>query len=156
MPSMDEEREVLKTGVFLAVFSAALLVGVGLFWGFPWQVSLLFVVVSVAIAGLISGMTLAGVRSAARRKVLTHGALVTWAGRNEGRFGTAVAEFTGDAQGWEVAASPRFRGELLAVGRPQGVEVGVACSVEDVGEAGTAVTAVLWRQTHTTSATRDA
>lgn len=41
--------------------SSALLVGVGLFWGFPWQMSLLLVVVSVAIAGLISGMTLAGV-----------------------------------------------------------------------------------------------
>lgn len=97
MPSMDEEREVLKTRVFLAVFSSALLVAVGLFWGFPWQVSLLFVVVSFAIAGLISGMTLAGVRSAARRKALTHGALVMWASRNEGRFGTTVAEFTGDA-----------------------------------------------------------
>lgn len=145
MPSMDEEREVLKMGVFLAVFSSALLVAVGFFWGFPWQVSLLLVVVSFAIAGLISGMTLAGVRSAARRKALTHGALVMWASRNEGRFGTTVAEFTGDAQGWELSASPRFRGELLAVGRPQGVEVGLACSVEDVGEAGTAVTVVLVR-----------
>lgn len=31
------------------------------------------------------------------------------------------------------------------MGRPQGVEVGVACSVEDVGEAGTVVTVVLVR-----------
>ncbi|MFI1485484.1 hypothetical protein [Streptomyces sp. NPDC020747] len=145
MPSIDEEREVLKSGVFIAVFSSALLVVVGLFWGFPWQALLLLVVVSVAIGGLISGMTLADVRSAARRKALTHGALTTWAGRNGGSFGTTVAAFTGDAQGWESPASPRFRGELLAVGRPQGVEVGVACCVEDVGEAGTAVTAVLVR-----------
>ncbi|WAU81928.1 hypothetical protein O1Q96_20340 [Streptomyces sp. Qhu-G9] len=145
MPSTDDEREVLTSGVHLAVFSTVLLVVIGLVWDFPWQALVLFVVASVAVSGLITVMTLADVQRAAQRRAMTQGALVTWAGRNGGSFVTTSAALTGDVQRWELPASPRFRGELLAVGRCQGIEVGVACSIEDVGEVGTSITAVLLR-----------
>ncbi|MER6134234.1 hypothetical protein [Streptomyces sp. NPDC001815] len=145
MPSTDDEREALTTGVHLAAFPTVLLVVIGLVWDVPWQVTVLFVVASVAVSGLITVMTLGYVRSAAQRKAMTQGALDTWAGRNGGTFGTNPAALASDVQGWELPTSPRFRGELLAVGRCQGIEVGVACSIEDVGEAGTSITAVLLR-----------
>ncbi|MFJ4467691.1 hypothetical protein ACIP2X_09495 [Streptomyces sp. NPDC089424] len=143
MPSRDEEREVRRAGVLLAAVSAAVLVVAGLFFGFPWQVSLLLVVVSAVTAVVITWMTLGQVRRSAQRKAQTQSILSAWADLNEGRFGTASAAFTGGTPRWELPASPRFSGELLAVGRRDGVEVGVVCSMEDRGEAGVALTTVM-------------
>ncbi|MFJ6901899.1 hypothetical protein [Streptomyces hokutonensis] len=39
-----------------------------------------------------------------------------------------MAAFITDGEGWELPASPHFRGTLLAVGHQGGVEVGITCS----------------------------
>ncbi|MEV5428204.1 hypothetical protein [Streptomyces sp. NPDC052701] len=129
---------MLRAGVLLAVGSSAVLVGVGVFWGFPWQLLLLLVAGTIVLAGLLCAMSLPAVRLDARLRATGRDTLITWAGRNGGRYGTVPAEFVTGGKGWELPVSPLFRGELLAVGRREGVEVGIACSTVDVGEAGTA------------------
>ncbi|MFC4502900.1 MULTISPECIES: hypothetical protein [Streptomyces] len=144
MPFMDGEREVLTEGAVIAAFSSAALLVLGVIWGFPWQALLLFFAVSVVIIGLITASSLADARRDAQRRAESSQALITWAGRNGGRYGTALAAFTNE-EGWELPASPLFRGQLLAVGRQDCVEVGIACSTEDVGEVTAWHTVVLVR-----------
>ncbi|MFF8633532.1 hypothetical protein ACF052_04860 [Streptomyces pilosus] len=146
MPLFDEEREELRTGASLAAFSSALFLVVGVIWGFPWQMVLLLVVVSVAVAGLITAMSLPDARRDALRRAASRDTLIAWAGRNGWRYGTELADFTTDGKGWELLESAVSGGQLLAVGRRDGVDVGISCFTELWGEAGVAWrTAVLVR-----------
>ncbi|MFJ2263068.1 hypothetical protein ACIOKD_32990 [Streptomyces sp. NPDC087844] len=143
MPSGDEEREALKEGSFIAVGASAVLVVTGLLFGFPWQLSLLLAVITLALVGVLTGLTLRDTRQAAQRRAVSHAVLSAWADRNEGCFGTASTAFTGDATRWQLSASSWHRGELFALGRREGTEVGVVCSAEDTGEVLAELTTIL-------------
>ncbi|WP_159062991.1 hypothetical protein [Streptomyces scabiei] len=109
----------------------------GLIWGAPWQAILVVVAFTAVLGGVITAKSLADVQRDAERRASSHGALITWAGRNMGRCGTDLAAFTTDGEGWALSASPLFRGELLAVGYRDGVEVGIACSTYEGAEGET-------------------
>jgi hypothetical protein len=82
-------------------------------------------------------MSLAGARREEERMANSRVTLLAWAALNGGRCETDLAAFTTDGEGWELPVSPLFRGELLAVGHRDGVEVGIACSTDNSYEVGT-------------------
>ncbi|MFH8465213.1 hypothetical protein [Streptomyces sp. NPDC017991] len=143
MPSSDEDSEALKEGLFIAVSASAVLVVTGLFFGFPWQLSLFVLVITVALVAVLTGVALRDARESAQRRTVSQGVLSAWAARNEGCFGTATTAFTGDATRWQLSASSWYPGSLFALGRREGTEVGVVCSTEDTGEVMAELTTIL-------------
>ncbi|MFF7470273.1 hypothetical protein [Streptomyces sp. NPDC008092] len=142
----DDARDTLITGAVIGGGGAALLVGCGLFWGFPWQVLLLLVAVMAVLGGLIAAMSFADGRREAERRENSRVSLLAWVVVNGGRCETDLAAFTADGEGWESPKSPLFRGTLLAVGHRDGVEVGISCATDFCSEGGTTWhTAVLVR-----------
>lgn len=141
---MDDEREALIMAAVIGGGGSALLLVCGLIWEFPWQVMLLVVAFTVVLGGLIAAMSLADVRRDAERRASSRVALLAWACLNGGRCETDLAAFTTDGEEWELPASLLFRGELLAVGHRDGVEVGITCSTNNDLEGGTTWHMAVW------------
>ncbi|WP_329374905.1 hypothetical protein [Streptomyces sp. NBC_01483] len=100
-----------------------------LFWRFPWQVIVLLAAGMVVTGVLLAAMSLGDEQRDADRRESSRVSLLAWACLNGGRCETDSAAFTTDGEGWELPASPLFRGTLLAVGHREGVEVGITCSM---------------------------
>jgi hypothetical protein len=94
------------------------------------------VVVGMVVAGVAGLLVANAARSDERRdtdRIQTAAVtLADWAHRNDGHCETDLAELpTG---GWELPATPWFHGEVLALGRRDGFEVGVTCFLEGTSE----------------------
>lgn len=158
---MDDQRESLIQGAFTAAAGSAVLLAFWVFGDWPWQM-LLFLAAVLAVALRLGHRHLHGeVQRAAQRRENSRWILTAWADRNGWSCGADLAAFTTNSaeptheERRELLASPLFRGELFAVGRRDGVEVGIVCSTEDAGEAGTAwLTAVLVRLSEERPSTR--
>jgi len=118
-------------GGLLVGGSALTVLIVGLLMGLTPFVLVPAVAASAAAGGVIAFMATAGQRRDMRRWQEAAVALSAWAGRHAGQSETNPAAFTGD---WTLPASPRFVGSILAVGRPDGFEVGVSCYTQPDGE----------------------
>lgn len=136
----------------MAAAGSAVVLAYWVFWDWPWQM-LLFLAAVLALTGVwITAASKADAQRDAQRRENSRWVLTAWADRNGWSCGADLAAFTTNSaeptheERRELLASPLFRGELFAVGRRDGVEVGIVCSTEDAGEIGTAwLTAVLVR-----------
>ncbi|MGW1667756.1 hypothetical protein [Streptomyces sp. NPDC002324] len=127
MPLKDDERKALREAAVVGGGGAAIVLVIGGVSEFPWWMTLPLVVLMLVISCALSAMELATARRHAERRENSRGTLIAWADRHEGRCGTDPAAFAGEGERWKLPASPLFRGDLLAVGRRDGVEVAVAC-----------------------------
>lgn len=97
------------------------------------------VVVGMVVAGvaglLVANATRADERRETDRVQTAAVTLADWAHRNDGHCETDLAELPAD--GWALPATPWFHGEVLAVGRRDGFEVGVTCFLEGTTEGAT-------------------
>ncbi len=86
------------------------------------------VMVGCGVAGLVVANRLrADERRETDRIQMAAVTLADWAHRNDGHCETDLAELP---DGWELPATPWFHGEVLALGRHDGFEVGVTCFIE--------------------------
>jgi hypothetical protein len=98
----------------------------------PLPVVVLGMVVS-GVAGLLIANAARGEERRETDRIQTAAVtLADWAHRNDGHCETDLAELPAD--GWALPATPWFHGEVLAVGRRDGFEVGVTCFLEGTSE----------------------
>lgn len=136
----------------MAAAGSAVLLAFWVVWDWPWQL-LLFLAAVLVVTGIwITATSDADAERESQRRENSRWILMAWADRNGWSCGADLAAVTASSaeptheERWELPASPLFRGELFAVGRRDGVEVGIVCSTEDAGEIGTAwLTAVVVR-----------
>lgn len=121
-------------GLVIVVASPVVVVGCGLLFGWPLEVVVVGAGATIVVAVVLAAMTVSDERRDTLRWQEAAVVLADWAGRNGGRAGTDAA--APDGAGWTLPASPGFTGELLAVGRRDGFEVGVACQAGYDLEAG--------------------
>ncbi|MEU6194365.1 hypothetical protein [Streptomyces sp. NPDC047061] len=137
MSLTGDTRITLVTGVALGGFPTVLLLVCDLFLRLPWQLVLALAAGMFVFGFLLAVMPLGDDQRGADRRENSRVILLAWACLNGGRCETDPAAFTADGEGWELPASPRFRGSLLAVGHRDGVEVGISCSTHRDPETGT-------------------
>jgi hypothetical protein len=144
MSARREVSEGMASGLVLTAISPVIVAICGWLFGFPLVVTLLGAVAAVVVGLVITAMTMSDERRDTARWQEAAVTVTAWATRNEGRGETSVAALAGD--GWTLPDSPRFAGEILAVARRDGFEVGIACHAEHDEEGGpTHHTAVLVR-----------
>jgi hypothetical protein len=143
MLARREVSEGMASGLVLTAISPVIVVLCGWLFDLPLVVTLLGAVAAVVVGLVITAMTMSDERRDTARWQEAAVTVTDWATRNEGRGETNVAALAGD--GWTLPDSPRFTGEIVAVARRGGFEVGVACHVEHEGETSTNHTAVLVR-----------
>ncbi len=97
------------------------------------------VVVVMVVCGIAGLVVVNGSRRDERRETdrvqMAAVTLADWAHRHEGHCETDLAELPAD--GWELPATPWFHGAVLALGRREGFEVGIACFREADTEGAT-------------------
>ncbi|WP_217552299.1 hypothetical protein [Streptomyces sp. GbtcB6] len=130
-----DTRDTLLMGAAIGGFTAVLLLVVELFLRWPWQWMVPLPATGFVFGVLLAAMSLGDEERAADRRENSRVILLAWACLNGGRCETDPAAFTTDGEGWELPASPLFRGSLLAVGHRDGVEVGISCSAHRDPEA---------------------
>ncbi|MFD4502406.1 hypothetical protein [Streptomyces sp. NPDC058457] len=133
----DDTRVTLLMGAAVGGFTAVIFLVVGLFSPVPWQWKVPLPIAAFVIGFSLIATTLGDEEHAADRRENSRVILLAWASLNGGRCETDPAAFTTDGEGWELPASPHFRGSLLAVGHRDGVEVGISCSTHRDPETGT-------------------
>lgn len=103
--------------------------------GVPLPIVVLVMVVC-GVAGLVIANSMrADERRETDRVQMAAVTLADWAHRNGGHCETDLAEIPAD--GWRLPATPWFHGDVLAIGRRNGFEVGVTCFLEATTEGAT-------------------
>ncbi|GGN06989.1 hypothetical protein [Streptomyces fuscichromogenes] len=131
-----DTRDTLLMGAAAGGFPAVLLLVTELFVRMPWQWKVPLPAAAFVFGLLFAAMSMGDEERAADRRENSRVILLAWACLNGGRCATDRAAFTADGEGWELPASPHFRGSLLAVGHRDGVEVGISCSTHRDPETG--------------------